>query len=320
MMKIIGSLPCPNKLKQEYPVSEAGLKRKKQRDKEIAEIITGISKKFLLIVGPCSADNPDAVLEYTCLLADIAIEVSDYIVIIPRVYTAKPRTASSGYMGLVHEENGIETARRLHIDVLEKSGLSSADELLYPALYPYFDDIISYYAIGARSSENQEHRLLASGIDMPVGIKNPTCGNLESLAKAVCAAKTPHNIIHGGNIVQTDGNALAHAVLRGGYVPNYQKKDLMALHKMGQRTVIIDVNHGNSGKNPKKQPINTREILNLRHKNPDVKRLVRGLMIESYLKSGSQAEDGKVYGLSITDACLGFEETRRLIYEVAEQI
>jgi len=318
MMKIISSLPSPEQLKKEHPISNTSHELKKQRDIEISDIFNGISKKFLLIVGPCSADNPDAVLEYTCLLADIAKEVSDSIIIIPRVYTAKPRTASSGYMGLVHETNGIESARRLHLDVLKTSGLSSSDELLYPALYPYFDDIISYYAIGARSSENQEHRLVASGIDIPVGIKNPMCGNLESLTKAVCAVKTPHSIIYGGNIIQTDGNSLAHVVLRGGLSPNYHEKNLMHLYQTGQHTVIIDTNHGNSGKNPAKQPGIAREILSDMRKNPVIKGLVKGLMIESYLKTGSQAEDGKVYGMSITDACLGFEETRRLIYDIAE--
>ena len=297
-MEMIDKLPSPCELKEVLRPGTAAIAAKAARDAEIASIIAGVAPcrpKLLMIIGPCSAHCPDAVLEYTLLLAATAGEVASKMVIVPRVYTAKPRSATRGYMGLIHEKGGLLAARKLHLDVLEQTGLSTADELLYPALLPYFDDLVSYFAVGARSVRNQEHRLVASGIAAPVGMKNPLCGDLSAMEAAVRAAQSPHRFIFRNAFVRTKGNALAHGVLRGmDAAPNHHKASTMAA------PVIIDCSHGNSGKNPLKQ----RDVALASIKMPNV----RGLMIESFTHEGQ----------SITDPCLCWPKTKELIYEIAE--
>jgi 3-deoxy-7-phosphoheptulonate synthase len=312
-MKIVASLPNPEELKKEIGPSEEASKRKEAANSEIAAILRGESPKLLLIAGPCSADDPAAVLEYAGRLSRIAEVVRERVCIVLRVFTAKPRSACSGYMGLIHEEGGIPAARRLHLEVFKQTGLPAADELLYPAALPYFDDIVSYFAVGARSSENQEHRLVASGMTVPVGMKNPLSGDLQSLANAVAAAKAPHNFIFGGNRVQSLGNPLAHGILRGGATPNYGAQNLIELHKMGLSAVIVDVNHGNSGKDYTKQPEIAMKVLENRS-------LIKGLMIESYIVEGAESRGKQAFGQSITDPCLGLAATEKLIYEIAEKV
>ena len=319
-MKILAKLPNANKLKAEIGLSEGAKKSKQAADSEIAAIIRGESHKFLLVVGPCSADDPVAVLEYARHLAKIAKAVQERICVVMRVFTAKPRTACSGYMGPVHETNGIEAARRLHLEILEQTGLPTADEMLYPAILPYFDDIVSYFTVGARSVENQEHRLVASGLGAAVGLKNPLSGNLQSLANAVAAAKTPHDFIFGGYMVQSVGNGLAHGILRGGDTPNFQAENLLALDEMGLSAVLVDTNHGNSGKNHARQPEIALQVLAGRRQNSVVKSLVKGLMIESYIEDGAAARGAQAFGQSITDPCLGLAATEKLIYDIADKI
>ncbi|MCL2376747.1 MAG: 3-deoxy-7-phosphoheptulonate synthase [Defluviitaleaceae bacterium] len=317
MMEILAKLPCVDELKKEAGPSEKIKGQKGAADREIADIINGESDKLLLIVGPCSADDPVAVLEYAHRLAQIAKEVREHLCIVMRVFTAKPRTASMGYMGLIHESDGIAAVRRLHLAVQEQAGLPTADELLYPATLPYFDDIVSYFTIGARSVENQEHRLLASGIAAAVGMKNPISGNLHSMANAIAAAKAPHDFIFNGHYVQSRGNPLAHGILRGGAASNFHAENLMALYEMGQTAAIIDVNHANSGKNHAKQPDIALAALESRRKNPIIKALVKGLMIESYIEDGAAGQGTQAFGQSITDPCLGLAATEKLIYKIA---
>jgi len=312
-MKIVTRLPYAEELKRELALSAEAMKGKSQSDGEIAAVLCGDCDRLLLIVGPCSADNPPAVLEYAGKLARIAENVRERICIVMRVFTAKPRTACSGYMGLIHDENGIETARRLHLDVRAGLGLPTADELLYPATLPYLDDIVSYFAVGARSCENQEHRLVASGIKVPVGMKNPLSGDLQAMANAVSAAKAPHNFVFGGNVVRSDGNPLAHGVLRGGIAPNYHAESLHKLNEIGISTLIVDTNHANSGKNHVKQPEIALEVLKNRS-------LVKGLMIESYIMDGAAKPGKQAFGQSITDPCLGINATEKLIYEIADRL
>ncbi|MCL2350622.1 MAG: 3-deoxy-7-phosphoheptulonate synthase [Defluviitaleaceae bacterium] len=311
-MHIIKKLPSPEKLKLELSPNKMAIAAKSQRDAEIADILQGRSDKLLLIVGPCSAHDPAAVLEYAKLLAGVARDVKDKILIIPRVYTSKPRTASMGFMGLIHEKNGLYAARKLHLDILEQTHLSCADELLYSALLPYFDDLVSYFAIGARSVQNQEHRLVASGLSMPVGMKNPTSGALDDMTAAINSANAPHEFIFRDNLVKTGGNPLAHAVLRGfsapdgGCIQNYNQAPLL------QHPVIIDISHCNSAKNPKNQCVVALDALELRKKSPNIK----GLMMESFIKGGM----GNAFGMSITDPCLSWPETRALINEILNKL
>lgn len=341
-MKINAHLPIPADLKAEYPLSSQILKLKEKRDREIREIFEGKSDKFLVIVGPCSADNEDSVCEYVSKLATINEKVSDRLMIIPRIYTNKPRTTGEGYKGMLHQPKpdeapdllaGIIAIRKMHIRAIEESGLTGADEMLYPENRSYLDDILSYEAIGARSVENQQHRLTASAMDIPVGMKNPTSGDFSVMLNSVVAAQAKHNFIYRGWDVNTDGNPLAHVVLRGATnkhgnsIPNYHYEDLQLLLKMYEKrslanpAAIIDTNHSNSGKRYLEQIRISKEILHSRNYNADIKKLVKGLMIESYIEDGSQKiGDGEhVYGKSITDPCLGWEKSEALIYDIYKQ-
>ena len=334
------NLPTPEELKERVPVSANLKKIKAARDDEIRRIFTGESDKFLLIIGPCSADSEDSVLEYTERLAKIQDKVADRLLLIPRIYTNKPRTTGMGYKGIMHQpdpegkpdlEAGLIAVRNIHIHSMEQTGLTAADEMLYPANWSYVDDILSYVAIGARSVENQQHRLTASGIEIPVGMKNPTSGDMSVMINSCIAAQHGHTFIFRSSECKTDGNPLAHCVLRGATnkhgesVPNYHFVDLELLLRLYNETtlanpaVIVDTNHSNSGKKYDQQPRITREVLNSRKYDPRVRELVKGLMIESYLEPGCQpiGTDKHVYGKSITDPCLGWDETERLIYEVA---
>lgn len=340
-MKTNHQLPSPEILKAEYPLNGKIQTAKKLRDQEIRDIFTGRSNKFIVIVGPCSADNEDSVCEYVNRLHRVSEKVSDKLMIIPRVYTNKPRTTGDGYKGMLHQPDpdkapdllaGIIAIRKMHIRVMEETGLSSADEMLYPENRSYLDDVLSYEAIGARSVENQQHRLTASGMDIPVGMKNPTSGDLSVMLNSVTAAQHPHHFIYRGFDVETSGNELAHTILRGGVnkygqtIPNYHYEDLMRLSELYSKwnlknpAVIVDVNHSNSNKQYKEQIRIVSEVLHSRNYNPDLKKLVKGVMIESYLVEGRQDIcPDHVFGQSITDPCLGWEDTERLLYDIAEK-
>ena len=340
-MKINHELPPPEILKAEYPVPEKLKKIKVERDREIRDVFTGKSDKFVVLVGPCSADNEDSVCEYVNRLKEVADRVSDRLLIIPRVYTNKPRTTGDGYKGMLHQPDpdkapdllaGIIAIRKLHIRVMEETGRTSADEMLYPENRSYLDDVLSYEAVGARSVENQQHRLTASVMDIPVGMKNPTSGDLSVMLNSVTAAQHPHRFIYRGCDVRTSGNELAHTILRGGVdkygknIPNYHYEDLARLAEMYAKrelknpAVVVDVNHSNSGKQFKEQIRIVSEVMHSRNYNPELKRLVKGVMIESYLVEGRQdISENHVYGQSITDPCLGWEDTEKLIYSIAER-
>ncbi len=340
-MKINHELPLPEVLKAQYPVSDNVKELKQKRDEEIRDIFTGKSDKFIVLVGPCSADNEESVCEYVKRLKKTADQVSDRLMIIPRIYTNKPRTTGDGYKGMLHQPDpekapdllaGIIAIRKMHIRVMEETGLSTADEMLYPENRSYLDDVLSYEAIGARSVENQQHRLTASGMDIPVGMKNPTSGDLSVMLNSVTAAQHPHRFIYRGNDVETSGNELAHTILRGGVdkygknIPNYHYEDLARLAEMYRKwnlknpAVIVDVNHSNSSKQYKEQIRIVSEVMHSRNYNPELKKLVKGVMIESYLVEGRQdITENLVYGQSITDPCLGWEDTEKLIFDIAER-
>lgn len=332
-------LPAPQDVIKMYPLSEQLASRKNANDKEIRGVLEGKIKKFLLIIGPCSADREDAVLEYATRLRAVQEKVSDKLILVPRIYTNKPRTTGAGYKGMLHQSDphrapdmfrGLISIRRLHIRCLEETGFSGADEMLYPENHRYLADILSYVAVGARSAENQQHRLTASGLDVPVGFKNPTSGDLSVMLNAVTAAQSPHDFSYGGFEVQSTGNPLAHAILRGSVnrfgtnLPNYHYEDLTELSDLYESSslqnpaVIVDANHSNSGKRYEEQPRIAKEILHSMKHNAGVARLVKGVMIESYLQDGCQKITESVYGKSITDPCLGWEKSERLIYEIAE--
>ena len=338
-MQLNRQLPQPAELKAQYPLSPANHALKAQRDQEIRAVFEGRSDKFLVIVGPCSADNQDAVLEYVHRLAEMNEAVKDRLVLIPRVYTNKPRTTGQGYKGMLHQPSpdkapdlleGIIAIRRMHIRVMEECGLTAADEMLYPENRSYLDDVLCYEAVGARSVENQQHRLTASGMDIPVGMKNPTSGDFSIMLNSVYAAQQPHSFIYRGWAVKTNGNELAHTVLRGSVnkhgqsLPNYHYEDLNTLLELyGERDLInpaciIDSNHNNSNKQFKQQIRIVKEVLHSRKLNADIHKLVKGVMVESYLEEGCQKIGGGVYGKSITDPCLGWEDTERLICDIAE--
>lgn len=339
-MRVNKQLPLPLELKEEYPLSKDIVELKKQRDREIRDIFTGKSNKFIVLVGPCSADNEIAICDYVRRLAKLNEQVSEKLMIIPRIYTNKPRTTGAGYKGMLHQPEpdkapdllgGIIAIRKMHIHAIEESGLTSADEMLYPENRSYLDDILSYEAIGARSVENQQHRLTASGMDIPVGMKNPTSGDFSVMMNSVIAAQSSHTFIYRGMDVTTDGNDLAHVILRGGVdkygtcIPNYHYEDLVRLQNIYKKmdlqnpAAIVDANHSNSNKQFKEQIRIVSEVLHSRNYNPELKNLVKGVMIESYLEEGCQgiAED-RVYGKSITDPCLSWEDTERLIHKIAE--
>ena len=332
-------LPTPKEVKEMFPLSEDLAKIKQKNDEEIQAIIRGDSKKLLLIIGPCSADREDAVLDYMKRLRSVYEKVKDVIFIVPRVYTNKPRTTGQGYKGLLHQPDptkpsdmlqGIIAIRKLHMDVLAQTGFSTADEMLYPDNHRYLSDLLSYVAVGARSVENQEHRLTASGINIPVGMKNPTSGDLKVMLNSILAAQSCHTFIYRGWEVDTMGNPLAHAILRG-YVnkhgesqPNYHYEDLNFLasiydsEKYKYPALIVDCNHSNSGKNYLEQIRIAKEVLHSASHNEKINNMLRGLMIESYIEDGAQKVDEGIYGKSITDACLGWDKTEALILELAQ--
>ncbi|MBR6359858.1 MAG: 3-deoxy-7-phosphoheptulonate synthase [Lachnospiraceae bacterium] len=332
-------LPSVQDVKAMYPVSEELAEKKKANDEEVRKIITGESDKLLLVIGPCSADREDAVLEYITRLRTVQDKVRDKIVIVPRIYTNKPRTTGEGYKGMLHQPDpngspdmlkGLLSIRKMHLDALKQTGLSSADEMLYPENHQYLSDLLSYVAVGARSVENQLHRLTSSGLDVPVGMKNPTSGDLSVMLNSITAAQHSHDFVYSGWEVKSKGNPMAHAILRGSVnkhgnsIPNYHYEDLKLLCELYAKTelknpaVIVDTNHANSGKHFEEQIRIAKEVLHSTRYSEDIRKLVKGLMIESYLLDGNQKPDGGIYGKSITDACLGWEKTERLIMELAE--
>ena len=338
-MEFLRRLPAPEELKKEFPAGGPAADAKKQRDKEICDIFEGKDKRLLLIIGPCSADHEDAVIDYITRLRRVQDAVADKIFMIPRIYTNKPRTIGVGYKGMLHQPDpekkadmlkGIIAIRQLHMRAVEETGFTCADEMLYPENHRYLSDLLSYVAIGARSVENQQHRLTASGLGIPAGMKNPTGGDFTVMMNSIIAAQCGHTYLYRGWEVKTGGNPYAHAILRG-YVdkfgrniPNYHYEDLQhVLELYGEKefanpAVIIDTNHSNSGKNYLEQIRISKDIMHSGKVSPDIRKLVRGLMIESYLEDGAQEVNGHCYGKSITDPCLGWEKTEKLIYELAD--
>ena len=332
-------LPIPKEIKAMYPLSEKCAALKAQRDKEIADVITGKDDRFLIIVGPCSADNETAVMDYLHRLVPIQEQIKDKCIIIPRIYTNKPRTTGEGYKGMVHQPDpeaapdlleGLIAIRKLHIRNIEETGLTAADEMLYPENWWYLADLLSYVAVGARSVEDQQHRLTVSGFDVPAGMKNPTSGDMTVMLNSVVAAQHAHSFIYRGWDVDTSGNPLAHTVLRGAVnkhgqvLPNYHYEDLRLLcelyaeKNLKNPACVVDTNHSNSNKQYLEQIRIAKEILHSRRYSDDIHKLVKGLMIESYIEDGSQKIHDHVYGKSITDPCLGWEKTERLLFEIAE--
>lgn len=334
-------LPVPLDVKTSFPVTEEMAAVKAERDEEIKAVFDGKSEKFILVIGPCSADLREPVLEYISRLRKVADEVKDKLIIIPRIYTNKPRSSGQGYMGMLHQPDpeekpdifkGIVALRDLHMTALRDYGFSCADEMLYPENHRYLSDLLSYVSVGARSVENQQHRLTASGVGIPAGMKNPTGGDLTVMMNAIKSAQLSHTFLYRGWEVETDGNAYAHAILRGYIgrngesVSNYHYDDLMKLSELYEDSgllnpsVIVDTNHNNSGKDCLKQTEIAMDVIESRSRNSDVKRLVKGLMIESYLEDGVQAAGEKAFGKSITDPCLGWEKTEKLIFAIADKI
>ena len=339
-MNFTRKLPIPQDIKAEYPVTAEMAQIKEKRDNEIKDILSGKSDKFMLIIGPCSADHEESVLDYIHRLREVQDKVSEKIFIVPRIYTNKPRTTGDGYKGMLHQpdpertENmlsGILSIRRLHMRAVKETGFTCADEMLYPENHRYLSDLLSYVAIGARSVENQQHRLTASGLSIPVGMKNPTAGDISVMINSITAAQHSHTFIYRGWEVKSEGNPYAHAILRG-YVnkhgqtiPNYHYEDLSFLCEcyakrpdLANPAVIIDTNHSNSGKKHLEQVRIAKEVLHSCRHSKDIKKLVKGLMIESYIEDGAQKPDGSVYGKSITDPCLGWKKTEKLIMDLAE--
>ena len=340
-MEFKSKLPIPMEIKKQYPVGKKEKKIKEERDNEIRKIFTGESDKFLLIIGPCSADYPESVLEYIERLRRVQEQVSDKIFIIPRIYTNKPRTTGAGYKGMLHQPDpdknpdmlsGIVAIRSLHMRALKDYGFTCADEMLYPSNHRYLSDLLSYVAVGARSVENQEHRLVSSGMDTPVGMKNPTSGDLTVMMNAISAAQSSHTFIYRGWEVKSEGNPLAHAILRGytgpngSNISNYHYETLAELAELYKKSgllnpsVIIDTNHANSGKKYGEQPRIAKDVIYSCTHNSEIKKLVKGLMIESYLEDGCQKVGEHIYGKSITDPCLGWKKTEKLIFTIADSI
>ncbi len=340
-LRPIKKMPSAEDIMKEYPLSQKLVDLKEQRDKEIRNVITGESDKFLVIIGPCSADNEDALLDYVNRLVKVQEQTKDKLIIIPRIYTNKPRTTGEGYKGMLHQPNpeekpnlvaGLTAIRKMHIRAMEETGLTAADEMLYPENYVYFHDILSYVAVGARSVENQQHRLTASGMDVAVGMKNPTSGDYSVMLNSVQASQTGHVFIYGGWEVETSGNKYTHCVLRGAVnkhgncVSNYHYEDLIRLNDFyGERNLlnpaaIIDANHSNSNKQYKEQIRISKEIMYSMRNSSDIKKLVKGLMIESYIEEGNQKVGDGVYGRSITDPCLGWDDSEKLMYTIADML
>ena len=332
-------LPIPKEVKEMYPISEEGALAKEKNDSEIAKVFNGESDKLVLVIGPCSADREDAVIEYITRLRKLQEKVEEKIVIVPRIYTNKPRTTGAGYKGMLHQPNPLEdpdmlkgliAIRKLHMRAINETGFSCADEMLYPENYRYLNDLLSYVAVGARSVENQGHRLTASGMDIPVGMKNPTGGDISVMLNSIRAAQGSHTFLYRGWEVESSGNPLAHAILRGyvderGHsVPNYHYEDLQSLCEIYTEkdfqnpALIVDCNHANSGKKYEQQIRIAKEVLHSTRHSDDIKKLVKGFMIESYLVDGCQKASEGVYGKSITDPCLGWEKTEKLVLDIAE--
>ena len=341
-MQFYRKLPIPMEIKERFPVSKRLTEAKENSVFAIKDILSGKSERFILIIGPCSADNEDSVIDYLKRLAAVSKKISDKILIVPRVYTNKPRTTGEGYKGMLYQPDpslapdllkGIVATRKLHMRAVEETGLGCADEMLYPANHRYLSDILAYTAVGARSVENQEHRLTASGLDIPVGMKNPTAGDFNVMLNAVKAAQSEHIFSYRGWEVKSMGNPYAHTILRG-FVdkdgemhPNYRYDDIMKLYELysiadlKNPACIIDTNHANSQKQYLKQSDIAKEIVELRNSSNDIKRFVKGLMIESYIEDGCQSiSQNEIYGKSITDPCLGWEKSEKLIYELADML
>ena len=339
-MKIVRPLPEPQEIQAQFPLTPEMTAAKSQRDAEIKKVFTGEDDRMVLVIGPCSADREDAVLEYIRRLYRLQQQVADKILIIPRIYTNKPRTTGDGYKGMLHQPDplresdmlaGLVAIRRLHTTALAETGLTCADEMLYPENYAFLSDLLGYHAVGARSVENQQHRLVASGVDVPVGMKNPTSGDLNVMLNSVTAARHRHTFLYRNAEVHTTGNPLCHAILRGSVdaygrtCPNYHYEDLARLHElvadrgMEDLGVIVDANHANSGKQYLQQIRIAKEVLHSCRHSDNIRKMVKGLMIESYLEDGAQKPEEGKFGCSITDPCLGWEKTEQLILSLADQ-
>jgi len=340
-MNFIKKIPTAEEIIAQIPLPEHVKQMKQNKDNEIKRIFTGEDQRFLLIIGPCSADNEDSVCEYISKLAEVQEKVKDVLILMPRIYTNKPRTTGEGYKGMVHQPDpskkpdlceGIKAIRRLHIRALSEFHMPAADEMLYPENYRYLLDVLGYIAVGARSVENQQHRLTVSGVCTPVGMKNPTSGDLPVMLNSIRAAQNSHTFIYNGWEIETSGNPLAHGILRGAVdycgknIPNYHYEDLIEIanaydkQQLVNPTLIVDTNHANSMKRYYEQPRIASEVLMSRKYDPILKKMIRGLMIESYLVEGRQDIGDNIYGKSITDACLGWESTEKLIYNIAENV
>lgn len=337
--EFLNQLPTPADIKRDYPLSPELRELKKHRDLMISDVITGKDSRVLVIIGPCSADNEDSVCDYVSRLTKIQEDVKDQVILVPRIYTNKPRTTGEGYKGIASQPDpekapdmieGLIAMRKMHLRAIRESGFTCADEMLYPENWPYVEDLLSYVAIGARSVEDQQHRIVVSGFDIPAGMKNPTSGNLTVMLNSVYASQHPHSFIYRGYEVKTNGNELAHTVLRGATnkhgesTPNYHYEDLNLLLNLYEArdlknpAAIIDTNHNNSGKKFEQQIRIVKEVMHSRKLSPDIHKLVKGVMIESYIEAGCQKIGEGIYGKSITDPCLGWEDSRRLIYDIAD--
>ncbi|MDO4982969.1 MAG: 3-deoxy-7-phosphoheptulonate synthase [Eubacteriales bacterium] len=340
MIEFKRKLPTFQAIKDMYPISAEMAERKQNTDSAVKSVLAGEDDRLLLVIGPCSADREDAVLEYASRLRVLQEEVGDRLLLVPRVYSNKPRTTGEGYKGMLHQPDpnarpdmlkGLISIRKMHMKVLEQTGFSTADEMLYPENHFYLSDVLSYVTVGARSVENQQHRLVSSGLDVAVGMKNPTGGDLDVMLNSISAASTHHTFVYNGWEVHTGGNSYVHAILRGGtdadgnYVPNYGYdclaglSEMLAEEKLTAPAVMIDTNHANSGKHWEKQSEIAADVLGSAERNADIKRIVKGFMIESYLVDGCQRPGGDVFGQSITDGCLGWEKTKELVYRIAEK-
>lgn len=341
MIKIIKKIPSPSTLKEEIPLPLHLKKIKYERDEELKNILTGKSNKILIIVGPCSADDPDALCDYVERLAKVQESVKEKLFLIPRVYTNKPRTNGKGYKGMLHQPDptgksdileGVRSIRRMHIKAIEVSHLTAADEMLYPENFAYMSDLLSYHAIGARSVENQSHRLVSSGVDAPVGMKNPTSGDLTVMFNSIVAAQSKHTFLYRDEEVETTGNPFAHGILRGSVnkygenLQNYHYEDLIKTYDLYSNSglsnpaIIVDLNHSNSGKKHKEQIRIAKEIMASRRYNKEINALVKGLMIESYIEDGRQEISDGIYGKSITDPCIDFGTTEKLLNDIADKM
>lgn len=338
-LHLIKKVPTAQELQEMIPMTAELQKIKENRDAMIRQVFTGESDKFIMIIGPCSADNETAVLDYVTRLAKVQEEVQDKILIIPRIYTNKPRTTGAGYKGMLHQPDpekapdmfeGVKAIRKMHIDAIAATGLTAADEMLYSENWQYLEDILSYVAIGARSVEDQQHRIVTSGMNIPVGMKNPTSGDLTVMMNSCLAGQMKHTFLYTGWETKTDGNDLVHCILRGAVnkhgqsISNYHYEDLMMLVELYNKfelknpACIVDANHNNSGKKWAEQPRIVKEVLHSMRHSSEIRSLVKGVMVESYIEDGNQPIDGGCYGKSITDPCLGWEKSRNLILEVAE--